>query len=58
MVRVLFIFTLIAALATPGIALPNNALERWGRMALVRGPEGGPDYLRLFMEMKTVAEKL
>src|SRR5688572_23224851 len=38
-------FWLIAAAAMPGIAMPNANLERWGRLAAIRGPEGGPEFL-------------
>jgi hypothetical protein len=40
-------FWLIAAAATPGIAMPNSNMERWPRLAVVRAPEGGPEFLRM-----------
>jgi hypothetical protein len=38
---------LIAAAATPGLAMPNANLERWSRLAVIRAPEGGPEFLRM-----------
>lgn len=40
-------FWLIAAAAMPGIAMPNSKMEFWPRVAVLRGPEGGPEFLRM-----------
>jgi hypothetical protein len=40
-------FWLIAAAATPGIAMPNTKMEYWPRLAVMRAPEGGPEFLRM-----------
>jgi hypothetical protein len=40
-------FWLIAAAAMPGIAMPNSKMEAWPRMAILRAPEGGPEFLRM-----------
>jgi hypothetical protein len=38
---------LIAAAAMPGLAMPNSNLELWSRIAVIRAPEGGPEFLRM-----------
>src|SRR5687767_14569446 len=38
---------LIAAAAMPGIAMPSANMEKWSRLAIIRGPEGGPEFLRM-----------
>ena len=38
---------LIAAAAMPGIAMPSAKMELWSRLAIIRGPEGGPEFLRM-----------